>query len=68
MRAASHAFVIIASNIGVPSAPGGAMWSMPAMPANPAASAARARCAIWSIVIRICGRYSQNSRGVVIDR
>ena len=36
---ASHALVIIASNIGELSAPGGARWSMQAMPPKPAASA-----------------------------
>ncbi len=56
MCAASQAFAVIGSNIGVLSAPGGARWSMPAIPEKPAASAARARSTIWSIVMRIWGR------------
>src|ERR1700722_9556135 len=34
---------------------------MEATPVNPAASAARARATSWSMVIRICGRKTQNS-------
>ena len=64
--AASQVLVTMASNIGDDSAKGGARWSMPATPPNPASSADRARSTSWSMLRRICGRNTQNSRGAAM--